>query len=187
MKKKNRRIILIVGIITIVLLVVVILVMNIMNDKKNSQENMQLIKDNYNELSVNVSEYNQIRSDLSDKLNNFIYEEYSKEHDSYVELLTKYNTNIQVIDENVDVIHDRCDVIYSDIVVNKICDSYELLYEKLVNLYVLDLTNYNNKITSYNEYKNEDVELFTLIHKEYIDYNKDKKYEGKDIENGTEE
>ena len=42
----------------------------------------------------------------------------------------------------------------------------------------MDLNNYNRKISSYNEYKNEDVELFNMIFKEYIDYNDDGKYEG---------
>lgn len=186
MKKNNKKIIMIISII-LILLVLTILVINIINDKKKSKVNMELIKHNYNELSTTVTEYNQIRTDLSHKLNNFIYEDYLKEHDSYIELLTKYNNNINSIDKNINIINDKCGVIYDDINVNKICDSYKVLYEKLINLYILDLTNYNNKITSYNEYKKDDIELFKIIHSEYIDYNNDNKYEGVDSENGPEE
>ena len=71
---------------------------------------------------------------------------------------------------NVSEINSKCNVIYSDISVNKICDSYSILYEKLINLYVMDLNNYNNKISSYNEYKKDDISLFNMIHNEYIDY-----------------
>ena len=95
--------------------------------------------------------------------------------------------NINKIDDYVETINSKCNVIYSDIEVNKICDSYDTLYEKLINLYVQDLNNYNNKITSYNEYKKESIELFNQIHKDYIDYNKDNTYEGRIVENGKEE
>ena len=178
MKKSSKKIILIISIILVVIIIMTILIMGIINDKKKTNENMELIKNNYELLSTNVNEYNQIRSDLSNKLNNFIYEDYNKEHDSYVEILNKYNNNISLIDENVKVIKDKCNVIYSDISINKICDSYGLLYEKLINLYVIDLNNYNNKISSYNEYKKAEISLFDMIHSEYIDYNDDGKYEG---------
>ena len=178
MKNSSKKIILICGIVLVVLVIIVLLVIGIINDKKESNKNMELIKDNYDLLSINVNEYNQIRSELSNKLNNFIYEDYNKEHDSYVEILNKYNNNISLIDENVKVIKDKCNVIYSDISVNKICNSYGSLYEKLINLYVIDLNNYNNKISSYNEYKKAEISLFNMIHSEYIDYNNDGKHEG---------
>jgi len=186
MNKNKKRFILILSIIiiSIIILLATIFIINITKDKKITEQNMQIIKDNYNELTATVSEYNQIRTDLSNLLNDFVYEEYPTKHEEYTNLLTKYNNNIKNIDKNILNIHDRCNVIYNDISINKICDSYQELYEKLVNLYVTDLTNYNNKITSYNEYKKEDkYQVFELIHKEYIDYNEDKKYEGQDANN----
>jgi len=176
--KKNSKKVILIGVGVMILVIIIILVIGIVNDKRESNENMGLIKDNYELLSNNVTEYNQIRSDLSNKLNNFIYDDYSKEHDSYVELLTKYNNNIGLIAGNVSEINSKCNVIYSDINVNKICDSYGLLYEKLINLYVMDLNNYNYKISSYNEYKKDHISLFNMIYNEYIDYNDDGKYEG---------
>lgn len=187
MQKKNKKIIIITSIVISILLIAIILILNIVNDKKNLQKNMQIIKYNYNELSIAVTEYNQIRTNLSELLNNFIYEEYPNNHSRYVELLKNYNSNINKIDDYVEVINNKCNVIYIDIEVNKICDSYDDLYEKLINLYVQDLNNYNNKITSYNEYKKENIELFNQIHKDYIDYNKDNTYEGRIVENGKEE
>jgi len=185
MKKSSKKIILISGIVLVVLVSIIVIVIGVVKDKKESSKNMDLIKDNYELLSTNVNEYNQIRSDLSNKLNNFIYADYNKEHDDYVLILNRYNNNIGLIDENVKVINSKCNVIYSDISVNKICDSYKILYEKLINLYVMDLNNYNNKISSYNEYKKEDIELFDMIYNEYIDYNDDGKYEG--VSNDGEE
>ena len=186
MKKNNKKIILIISItlISSLIIILTLFVLNIVNDKKISNKNMQLIKTNYNELSTLVTEYNQIRTKLSEKLNNFIYEEYPKEHNSYIELLNKYNNNIKDIDSKVNNINTKCDVLYSDISINKICDSYKVLYEKLINLYITDINTYNNKIISYNEYKEKnEYEEMELIHKEYLDYNQDKQYEGKDVKN----
>ena len=174
--KKNLKTIII--IVSILLIVGVILVIGIVNDKKNASKNMESIKENYELFINNVNEYNLIRSSLSDKLNNFIYDEYENEHSGYVELLTKYNNNVGMIAINVNDIKIKCNVIYSDIDVNKICDSYALLYEKLVNLYVMDLNNYNSKISSYNVYKEANIDLFNMLYNEYIDYNNDGKFEG---------
>lgn len=184
-EKNNKKTYLIIGIslVLILLILITIFVINLNNDKKISEENMQIIKDNYNELSINVTEYNQVRTELSELLNNFIYENYKNEHEEYTNLLNKYNSNINKIDKNINSIESRCNVIYKDSAVNKICDSYKTLYEKLINLYVSDINNYNNKITSYNEYKKEEIELHKLIHQDYIDYDNNKEYEGKDVEN----
>ena len=40
---------------------------------------MDIINNNYNELSKNVEEYNKIRRELSEKLNDFMYDKYPKE------------------------------------------------------------------------------------------------------------
>ena len=55
-------------------------------------------------------------------------------------------------------------VIYEDKNINKICDSYQELYEKIINLYVLDINNYNKKIDGYNNYKNENIDNYEMIH-----------------------
>lgn len=182
MKEKTNKFnkIIIISIASLVLLIIVILfVISIYKGKKTSIKNMEIIRNNYNELSTNVTDYNQIRENLSEKLNNFTYENFPKEYEEYNQLLESYNDNIQKIDNNINNINSKCNNnIYNDSSVNKICDSYKILYEKIINLYVTDLNNYNNKVTSYNEYMKTDIEIFELLHKDYIDYNNDLVYEG---------
>lgn len=182
-KINKKKVIIAIVCVFLIVLFILVLIMNIVKERKELNNNMDVIKKNYSELSTNVATYNEIRTDLLEKLNNFTYEAYPKEKEAYTEILTKYNENIQKIDNNVSKIDQLCTVIYKDISINKICDNYKLTYEKLINLYVDDLTNYNKKVTSYNEYKETDSPLFELIHKEYIDYNEDKVYEGMDVNN----
>lgn len=186
MKDKTNKFnkIMIISVISLILVIVVIIfIINIYKEKKTSLKNIEIIKNNYSELSTNVTDYNKIRENLSEKLNNFTYEKFPKEYEDYNELLKSYNDNIEKIDNNISNINSKCNNIYNDISVNKICDSYKILYEKIINLYVIDLTNYNNKVTSYNEYTNNNIEVFNMLHEDYIDYNNDSIYEGKNIEN----
>ena len=185
MKKKMNIITLVLVIITIIIIIIGLYIGNIVHERKTVQKNIELIKYNYNEFTNNILEFNQIRTNLSNKLNNFVYTTYIDEHQNYIELLNKYTDNIKKIDANVSNITKRCDFTYNDKNINIICDSYESAYEKMVNLYVSDVINYNNKIKSYNEQYITEEELgqFDAAHKEYIDYNNDKKYEGKEVTN----
>ncbi|MBQ2873306.1 MAG: hypothetical protein IJE89_04845 [Bacilli bacterium] len=179
MNKKKIIIIISISIIVIIILITLI-IFNTIKNKNLTKENMEIITTNYEELSINVNEYNNVRTKLSEKLNNFIYEKYKNNHEEYLSILLEYNNIIKKIDNNVDNINDKCNFIYKNISVNKICNSYQMIYEKLINLYISDINIYNNKITSYNEYKSESINLFELIHTDYIDYNNDNIYEGID-------
>ena len=50
---KNKKIILTTGIILIIIIFIVLLVSSINNDKEKTNKNMEVIKDNYNNLSNN--------------------------------------------------------------------------------------------------------------------------------------
>ena len=53
--------------------------------------------------------------------------------------MNKYNNNIAEIDTYINNIKSKCNHLYRDSKVNNICDTYQLTYEKLINLYVGDL------------------------------------------------
>ena len=87
--------------------------------------------------------------------------------------LEEYNKEMKNIDTYITNIKMRCTGIYNDSEINKVCNSYKTVYEKIVNLYISDIDNYNNFITKYNENKNDKLELIEKIHKDYIDYDED--------------
>jgi len=180
MEKKKKLIITGVGVAVIILIGgISIFVSNIIDGKKEMKKNATYIKENYQDLSKNVDEYNQIRTDYNAMSKDFILDTYKDKHQEYLSLLTKYNETIIKIDENIKNISSKCDLIYDDNEANKICQSYDTLYEKLVNLYVTDINNHNKIISEYNNYKSDNLEMITLVHNDYIDYNKDNEYEGR--------
>ncbi len=178
--KKNKKTIIILLIILITIALISVITASFLKDKQKLSEDMEIIKNNYQELNENVSSYNTIRTNYNKLSKDFYYETYQEKHENYVKLLTNYNEVIKKIDKNIEEIDSRCEAIYKDISVNNICSSYKILYEKLINLYIVDLKTYNNKLKGYNENKNDTIEEFAMIHSEYIDYNKDNTYEGID-------
>ena len=59
--KKNKKIITVIIIALILIGGIIFLTANIMKDKKETSKNIEIIKYNYQELTNNVSEYNEIR------------------------------------------------------------------------------------------------------------------------------
>lgn len=175
--KIKPKIIIITSILFIIIIVVITL--GIVNGSKKNTENINIIKDNYQSLIDEIANYNTIRSDYIELSKNFYLETYDKNHDKYLDILTKYNENIKKIDNTINNLLKPCEKIYKNKDINKICSSYHKTYEKVINLYVSDLLTYNENITKYNTYKNLSIDKFKMIHSDYIDYNHDGIYEGK--------
>ena len=74
---------------------------NIQDTEILTKENINIIENNYKELTNNVNDYNTIRKELNDKLSLFFYDNYLKEKSKYEEMLNKYNETITKIDENI--------------------------------------------------------------------------------------
>ena len=175
--RSKRNILIIIGII-ILIAIGLIMILKINQDKKETSNNMQNIKKNYELLSIDINKYNDIRSKYNEMSNVLIIDDYREKHENYVELLNEYNDVIKEIDNYVSNINFRCNRLYPDIDVNSICTGYKQIYEKVINLYVGDIIKYNDFITKYNEYNEEKLPLINMIHHDYIDYNNDKVYEG---------
>ena len=175
--KKNT----IIGVIVIIIITIVsIIVLTVRKDLKEKNNNMEIIRKNYKSLITSIGNYNEIRNEYNEMSSVLIMDKYKDSHEKYVELLNKYNEEVKNINMYIDNINIRCNGLYKDSEINKICNTYKITYEKLVNLYVSDIDNYNEFIEKYNEYKKESLDKIEKIQKDYIDYNNDGKYEGRD-------
>ena len=175
--KKN----VIISIIVIVLLtVIVILTISVNKERKESKNNMEIIRKNYNLLTTSINKYNEIRNKYNDLSSVLIMDSYKDKEKELSELFNNYTAEIKNIDNYINNISLRCNGLYNDNEINKVCNSYALVYEKVINLYASDVDNYNEFINEYNEYKNDNIITIEKIH-DYIDYNKDGKYEGRDV------
>lgn len=178
MKKATK-----IGITFVVLSVLVIgigiIFATIVHKHNIMEENKKTIKDTFNNFSLKLLTNYTLRDETTNKLANIKQETYKDEHEEYAELLTKYNNNMNELKTDVATFEDKCTYEYDSPEIGIYCKNYQVLYEVAVNIYVNNLTNYNNVITTYNQTAEEDYELFTLVYQEQLDYNNNGIFENK--------
>lgn len=145
------------------------------NDKAKLQEN-------YDKFTSHITEYNASREDLGVLLDSATYyEDLPKVYDSIQNFYISYDELINKIMLSVKEIEKSCKREYMEEEYNSMCDSYQMIYEKMINVYLEDVNIYNNLINEYNNWvSGEQYSLFQSQYvTDYIDYNSDGVYEGK--------
>jgi len=179
----KKKIIIIIAVLLIVISAITLLVMkfikNIEEDKKKTKENIEIIETSYNFINEKIENYNQIRQEVSEFINNFYYNTIENNYVSNLDSLTNYIGVVDEISEKINILDEKCNILYNDSKINNICNNYKKDYEIIVNVFLNDINNYNNKLKSYNENNDKQLELFSVKY-DYIDYNNDKVYEMKD-------
>lgn len=100
-------------------------------------------------------------------------------------VLSNYESLVDELGRKVVVLDDLCDdVYYPDSDVNNKCSNYKSIYEQVVNYFVSDINSYNDNVNKFNQYQLQ-LGTTTVIEnyetsKKYIDYNKDKEFDGKE-------
>jgi len=180
-KKKSIIIISIILVIVLIISLVVIFINNVNKDKKQQEENMNIVSNSYDKIKEEVENYNNLREDISIFINNFYYDRIENDYQTNLNILKDYDETINKITNEVKKLDSKCNTIYSDKDINHICDNYKNDYEVIINVFINDINNYNNKLKLYNEdnYKNLDLFKSNYIN-DYIDYNQDKIYSKKD-------
>lgn len=178
-----------IGVILVFILLVggiVFFLFSFKKDREDTLKRMEDVKVEYKSFSDCVDEFNDRRNELY--LNEFdnIYFDTMGERDNEVRVkLTQYEQSVDKITEAVSSLSKLCGNIYfTDKSVNNKCSSFGSVYEQIYNAFVYDINFYNENILKYNEYQSE-MENPNLLKefksdKKFIDYNGDKKFEGKE-------
>lgn len=181
MKKKKNKLGVILLVLAVLITAVAIILAVVNKKEKTHLEDQQAIKDNYNLLSINVTNNITYRTELKKQLKESNNENYSEKHAEYLKLLNDYDNNIKAIELNYKEIDPRCDATYEEPTIEILCRGYKSIYEDTVNIYVALVSEYNNLITTYNEKSDVDYEQHTMLYSEYVDLNQNGEYQGKDI------
>ena len=127
-------------------------------------------------------QYNSVRENLSSMIQSTYVDELDTKYEKIVELLGQENEYIIQVRDNVLKLDKCCKgKTYSNSSANEICLNYQKYYEQMVNVFVNDILYVNRIIQSYQE-KHGDLlkEYESLEFSNYIDYDKDGIYEGKE-------
>lgn len=181
MKKKY---IIIVAIIITLLLILGILkfINNFKEDSTNQQAKITEITTTYEKIKEYITNYNSTRETLSNSLSTYYQDTFKNNYNDIIRILQEYDQIIGNIQENIELINKDCDNnIFNDVTANTICNNYEETYEQLINTYINDINNINSIIDTYNNENTNPLNKFNSNYiNDYIDYNNDGEYIGRE-------
>ena len=170
---------------------VTLLATNIKKDQEATVKRIADIKEVYKKYSDSVDKYNEVRNNIYTKVYTKIYYDTMKDNEKSMKAeLKKYEDVVDEVASIIDELDGLCgDINFTDTTTSVKCESYASVYEQMVNSFLDDLIIYNDSIDKYNEYQEGVKDAVKLEHymteKQYLDYNKDGKYEGKEEKEET--
>lgn len=162
-------------------------VINLREDQNATRQRMVVVSDKFEDFSANTSVFESFREDLYAGVFDNVYFDNLYSNDANIKSkLSNYENLVDELGKNTDSLNELCNnMYYPDVTINSKCNNYKIIYEQVVNYFITDINNYNNNIKKYNEYQMSINSAMTLslyrTNKEYIDYNGDKKFDGREV------
>ena len=161
-------------------------VLGLKADRLETQKRIDIVNNEFEVLSTNTSIFESVRDELYNKvLSNVYFDTMYKDDEKVKEKLSNFENLVDELEKTTVTLDNLCkNVYYPDIETNTKCNNYKSIYEQVNNYFISDIAVYNKNIDKYNDYqksKNSDSKLEKYkIRRDYIDYNNDGKYDGKE-------
>lgn len=163
-------------------------VVSLKEDQEKTQARMVVVKDSFEEFNASVTAFETTRDTLyTESLGNLYYDSLMTDDVILKEKFSNYESIVDDVIKHVKKMDELCDdVYYPDSDINSKCSNYKLIYEQVANYFMEDVKLYNTTIKTFNEQQVAVGSTLVLIEyktdKKYVDYNKDKVFEGKSVE-----
>lgn len=160
-------------------------VVSLKADQEKTQKRMVVVKDSFEEFNASVTAFETARDTLyTESLGNLFYDTLVTNDAALKEKLNNYESIVDDVVKHVKEMDHLCkDVYYPDSDVNSKCSNYKLIYEQVANYFMEDVKLYNTTIKTFNEQQAAAGSNVALLeyktNKKYVDYNKDKVFEGR--------
>lgn len=160
-------------------------ILGLKQDKNEVAYRFSEVQNVFESFSTNTSLFESYREKIFDGiLSNTYYDAFYRQDSVIKNNLLNYEKIVDDIKKNVNELNSLCeDVYYNDLSVNNQCGNYKNIYEQVNNYFVSDIKLYNDNVSKYNDYQKSIYSSLIInnydTNKNYIDYNGDKKYEGK--------
>ena len=160
------------------------LLIGLRKDKENTLNLMKVVDDEFETFSANTSVFESFREDLyAEVLEGIVCNQLILNDAAVKNKLSNYENLVDELSKNVKKLDKLCvDVYYPNSTTNNKCLNYKSIYEQVNNYYVTDINNYNKNIKQCNSSASGDTMLLKEFKndKKYIDFNGDKKFDGKE-------
>lgn len=182
---KKKLIIIIICIIPVIFILTSIL--SFEKDKSDSKKAMKMVDEHYKNFEDDASNFSAMRDYIYENIFGSGYaENFKKNYESYYKYFDEYGNVVSKMKSDSKELDKLCSgIYYTSKSVNSKCTVFVDNYELINNYYVLDVKRFNVLIDEYNKYidegniKSNKLSAYKAKYK-YVDYNKDKKYAGKE-------
>lgn len=160
-------------------------VVSLKADREKTQARMVIVNDSFEEFNASVTAFELSRDTLyTESLGNLFYDTLVTNDAVLKEKLSNYESIVDDVIKQVKNMDSLCkDVYYPDSDVNSKCSNYKLIYEQVANYFIEDIKLYNTTIKTFNAQQAAAGTGLSLVEyqtkKKYVDYNKDRVFEGR--------
>jgi hypothetical protein len=177
----KKYIIVVLVLILIIAGTITFFVIDLNKDTEATQKVMEEINEYYKKYEENIDDYNLTRDKLITQTSSYYNESFKENYSNILVILNDYDEIMNQTTLNVTIIDNNCaNHIFNNSKTNTICKNYQESYEQMTNIFLTDVENFNNLVETYNKSTTEQLEKYNSNYiKDYLDYNKDGKYEGK--------
>lgn len=186
MAKLNRKKVVIIVSVVIVLFITIFIIWfinDLKQDQKNTRKVMSKVETLYDNFGDSIDTFNDIRNDLYLNVFDNIYYDTLVENDENVKKsFIEYESSVHIVTDKASDLKEICGrAHYPDKNINLKCQQFKNVYEQVINAFKSDVDLYNSTIDNYNSSNSKTIVLEKIkTNIDYIDYNKDGKYEGKE-------
>jgi len=185
MKKKIALIIILIIVLVLLIFGIYTFITSFKEDKKITAEKANQIIESYNQFNENVLTFAKERDNIYKLRENTYLEEFAKNTDGWDKLMNTHSQNIKKIEQSSKLLKENCKFTFADPNVNSKCTVFKSTYEAANNYYISDIKSYNKTVKEYNDWAKTNNkptlnQIKLEIHKNYIDYDKDGEYFGKE-------
>lgn len=159
--------------------------------KVDRQETLALMKEvneDYPKFNKNMTEFVNKRNAFYKQKEEIYLEDMGKNTAAWITFMNEYAKIIENIESSSKRLKGHCKNNFGDINAKTQCNQFRVNYEAANNYYITDIKAYNNIVKEYNEWlinhsssypKLNEISL--SIYKDYIDYDEDGEYFGKEV------
>lgn len=153
---------------------------SLQQDYKMVNKRMITVKNVYKDFDTSIDFFEEQRDKLFETtLGNLYYQTLFTKDVQIKESLSNYESMVNQIENKTKKLDTLCEnIYYKDGTVNKNCANYKLIYEQVNNIFVKDIKEYNKNVEQANLINSNKLKIYET-NKKYIDYNNDKRYDGK--------
>lgn len=162
-------------------------------DQAQTKEKMKEVLDAYPTFNENIEKFSDKRNILYEYKEDLYFETLSENVDVWNKFMEEYALGIKNIESSSKKLKANCNIQYGDVNTNSKCTAFIANYEAAHNYYISDVTMYNELVNSYDDWNKEHGGKYSTVnkaeypvYKDYIDFDKDGEYFGKEEVNKNE-